>query len=129
MGATTPANRAAAAAGSAVIDEFCDALWLEDGLAKASLASYRNDLLLLARLLAAGTAAPAAGGEASAAGAAKPAATGSIDPAATGRVDPAAAREVDLTAVGEVDLAAVLAPVARTDKESSQARVLSALGR
>jgi integrase/recombinase XerD len=27
------------------IDTFCDALWLEDGLAKASLASYRSDLL------------------------------------------------------------------------------------
>jgi integrase/recombinase XerD len=26
------------------IDEFCDALWLEDGLAKASLSSYRSDL-------------------------------------------------------------------------------------
>ena len=28
----------------AVIDEFCDALWLEDGLAKTSIASYRSDL-------------------------------------------------------------------------------------
>jgi integrase/recombinase XerD len=28
----------------AVIDEFCDALWLEDGLAKTSLSSYRADL-------------------------------------------------------------------------------------
>ena len=28
----------------AVIDTFCDALWLEDGLAKNSLASYRCDL-------------------------------------------------------------------------------------
>ena len=26
------------------IDTFCDALWLEDGLAKASLSSYRSDL-------------------------------------------------------------------------------------
>ena len=26
------------------IDAFCDALWLEDGLAKASLSSYRSDL-------------------------------------------------------------------------------------
>ncbi len=30
------------------IDAFCDTLWLEDGLAKASLASYRSDLLRLA---------------------------------------------------------------------------------
>ncbi len=30
------------------IDGFCDALWLEDGLAKATLASYRADLSLLA---------------------------------------------------------------------------------
>ena len=29
----------------AEIDAFCDSLWLEDGLAKASLASYRSDLL------------------------------------------------------------------------------------
>ena len=28
----------------ALIDEFCDALWLEDGLARNSLASYRSDL-------------------------------------------------------------------------------------
>ena len=28
----------------AEIDTFCDALWLEDGLAKATLASYRSDL-------------------------------------------------------------------------------------
>lgn len=33
------------AADLAEIDTFCDALWLEDGLAKASLASYRSDLL------------------------------------------------------------------------------------
>ena len=30
------------------IDAFCDTLWLEDGLAKASLNSYRSDLLHLA---------------------------------------------------------------------------------
>ncbi|MDR0379647.1 MAG: site-specific tyrosine recombinase XerD, partial [Candidatus Accumulibacter sp.] len=35
----------------AEIDAFCDALWLEDGLAKASLASYRSDLMRLARWL------------------------------------------------------------------------------
>ncbi|HNI73820.1 MAG TPA: tyrosine-type recombinase/integrase, partial [Accumulibacter sp.] len=29
----------------AEIDTFCDTLWLENGLAKASLASYRSDLL------------------------------------------------------------------------------------
>ena len=29
----------------AEIDSFCDSLWLEDGLAKTSLASYRSDLL------------------------------------------------------------------------------------
>lgn len=37
---------------SAEIDAFCDAVWLEDGLAKASLASYRSDLLRFARWLA-----------------------------------------------------------------------------
>lgn len=37
----------------AEIDAFCDALWLEDGLAKATLDSYRTDLSLFARWLAA----------------------------------------------------------------------------
>ena len=35
------------------IDSFCDALWLEDGLAKATLDSYRSDLGQLARWLGA----------------------------------------------------------------------------
>ena len=35
------------------IDAFCDTLWLEDGLAKVSLASYRSDLIHLARWLTA----------------------------------------------------------------------------
>jgi integrase/recombinase XerD len=34
------------------IDAFCDALWLEDGLAKATLDSYRSDLGRLAQWLA-----------------------------------------------------------------------------
>ena len=33
------------------IDRFCDALWLEDGLAKATLESYRSDLSRLAAWL------------------------------------------------------------------------------
>jgi integrase/recombinase XerD len=32
------------AGGAPVVDAFCDALWLEDGLAKNTLASYRQDL-------------------------------------------------------------------------------------
>lgn len=36
---------------SAVIDEFVDALWLVDGLAKNSLAAYRSDLALFAQWL------------------------------------------------------------------------------
>ena len=36
----------------AEIDAFCDTLWLEDGLAKASLSSYRSDLGQLAGCLA-----------------------------------------------------------------------------
>ena len=35
----------------AEIDAFCDTLWLEDGLAKASLASYRSDLVHFANWL------------------------------------------------------------------------------
>src|SRR5947208_7174611 len=31
-------------AGAPLIDAFCDRLWLQDGLAPASLASYRRDL-------------------------------------------------------------------------------------
>ena len=33
------------------IERFCDACWLEDGLAKNSLSAYRRDLLLLAQWL------------------------------------------------------------------------------
>ena len=36
----------------AEIDRFCDALWLEDGLARTTLASYRSDLARLAIWLA-----------------------------------------------------------------------------
>ena len=42
----------ARAADLAEIDNFCDALWLEDGLAKATLDSYRSDLGRLAQWLA-----------------------------------------------------------------------------
>ena len=35
----------------ALLDEFCDALWLEEGLAKNTLASYRRDLAKLAAWL------------------------------------------------------------------------------
>ncbi|SFL47928.1 site-specific tyrosine recombinase XerD [Rugamonas rubra] len=35
----------------ALIDEFCDSLWLEDGLSKNTLEAYRRDLRLFARWL------------------------------------------------------------------------------
>jgi integrase/recombinase XerD len=38
---------------AALLDEFCDAVWLEDGLAKNTLESYRRDLTLYAAWLAA----------------------------------------------------------------------------
>jgi integrase/recombinase XerD len=38
-------------ANAALIDEFCDSLWLEHGLAKNSLDAYRRDLRLFARWL------------------------------------------------------------------------------
>lgn len=44
----------------AEIDLFCDALWLEDGLAKATLSSYRADLTGLSRWLAERDSAPLA---------------------------------------------------------------------
>ena len=53
MKATGPAPRPA---DRAEIDAFCDALWLEDGLAKATLSSYRSDLERLAAWLAASAA-------------------------------------------------------------------------
>jgi integrase/recombinase XerD len=37
---------------ASLLDEFCDAVWLEDGLAKNTLESYRSDLRLFAEWLA-----------------------------------------------------------------------------
>jgi integrase/recombinase XerD len=37
---------------AALLDEFCDQLWLEDGLAKNTLEAYRRDLALFADWLA-----------------------------------------------------------------------------
>lgn len=42
---------ALSAANQASIDEFCDTLWLEDGLAKNSLDAYRRDMALFAEWL------------------------------------------------------------------------------
>ncbi len=39
-----PARRALSAADAALLDAFCDALWLEDGLSRNTLESYRRDL-------------------------------------------------------------------------------------
>src|SRR5579871_3121545 len=36
---------------ASLLDAFCDALWLEDGLAKNSIAAYRADLAQLAAFL------------------------------------------------------------------------------
>ena len=41
------------ASDSALIDEFCDALWLEDGLARNTLESYRRDIVKFGAWLAA----------------------------------------------------------------------------
>jgi integrase/recombinase XerD len=49
----TAAPTKPSAANLALIDEFCDNLWLEQGLAKNSLDAYRRDLRLFARWLAA----------------------------------------------------------------------------
>ena len=38
-------------AAAALLDEFCDAIWLEEGLAKNTLASYRRDLAKLSTWL------------------------------------------------------------------------------
>jgi integrase/recombinase XerD len=42
----------ATAADAALLDDFCDHLWLEDGLARNTLAAYRSDLSLFAAWLA-----------------------------------------------------------------------------
>ena len=39
-------------AGYTLLDQFCDALWLEDGLSRSTLESYRRDLRLFAEWLA-----------------------------------------------------------------------------
>jgi len=39
------------AVGDGILDAFCDALWLEDGLARNTIASYRTDLEQLAKFL------------------------------------------------------------------------------
>src|SRR5690348_11760499 len=44
-------SSAAATDPASLIDAFCDQLWLQDGLAATSLASYRRDLALWARWL------------------------------------------------------------------------------
>ncbi len=41
----------AEAVGDGLLDAFCDALWLEDGLARNTIASYRTDLEQLAKFL------------------------------------------------------------------------------
>jgi integrase/recombinase XerD len=47
----TNASLAIAPASQEAIERFCDACWLEDGLAQNSLTAYRRDLLLLAQWL------------------------------------------------------------------------------
>lgn len=47
----TSDSSAIAPASEEAIERFCDACWLEDGLAKNSLSAYRRDLLLLAQWL------------------------------------------------------------------------------
>ncbi|WP_295999833.1 site-specific tyrosine recombinase XerD [Rugamonas sp.] len=50
-GSDTADAPAAAPADLALIDGFCDSLWLEDGLSKNTLEAYRRDLRLFARWL------------------------------------------------------------------------------
>ena len=50
MGRTTPKIEAPAISREA-IDEFCDSLWLEDGLSKNTLDAYRRDMALYAHWL------------------------------------------------------------------------------
>jgi integrase/recombinase XerD len=47
----TVATDKPAAVGQEIADEFCDALWLEDGLSRNTLDAYKRDLLLFAAWL------------------------------------------------------------------------------
>ncbi|SDC47930.1 tyrosine recombinase XerD subunit [Cupriavidus sp. YR651] len=49
--ATITVDAAALAADLSLVDRFCDALWLEDGLSRNTIDAYRRDLSLLARWL------------------------------------------------------------------------------
>ena len=49
---TSSTNAPILGASLAAIDAFCDAVWLEDGLARNTLDAYRRDLTLFARWLA-----------------------------------------------------------------------------
>jgi integrase/recombinase XerD len=60
----TGPNAARASADAALLDEFCDRLWLEDGLAKNSLEAYRRDLRLFGEWLASAGKSLLAAGEA-----------------------------------------------------------------
>ena len=51
MSVNIPSGATPDLADSAEIDTFCDAIWLEDGLAKTSLNSYRSDLSRFSRWL------------------------------------------------------------------------------
>jgi integrase/recombinase XerD len=46
-----PRKSIESASSTALLDEFCDALWLEEGLSKNTLASYRRDLAKVAAWL------------------------------------------------------------------------------
>jgi integrase/recombinase XerD len=51
MDTATPSKPVVPPASLAMIDDFCDTLWLEDGLAKNSLDAYRRDMQLFAAWL------------------------------------------------------------------------------
>ena len=51
MSGTRPERTPESEATAALLDDFCDAVWLEEGLAKNTLASYRRDLAKLAMWL------------------------------------------------------------------------------
>ena len=50
---SSPSGQSVSEQTSGIVAGFCDAIWLEDGLAGNTLAAYRRDLMLLAQWLAA----------------------------------------------------------------------------
>lgn len=116
----------------ALIEAFCEALWLEDGLSKNTLAAYRRDLQQLHHWLAeqrgAGRSAEVVVAIA-AKSAAQSAANAAAKSAANAAADVTAAVSADLAAVSQTDLQAYIAHRHDGSRATSSNRRLSVFRR